>query len=166
MLFGDVFKSATKRKKEFVSDFLYSEFISEEINKFLVEKNIDYLFCFGNTILRSPLLNDYKNRIINFHPSILPSFPGLMAIDQALASSVQFLGNTAHIINKGIDVGPIIMQSVLKREAYSNYEDVLNLQIPMLKKIWLFLDADDIVVHENFVQINSEGSQNNSFFSV
>jgi phosphoribosylglycinamide formyltransferase-1 len=111
-------------------------------------------------------LNNYKNRIVNFHPSILPSFPGLMAIDQALASGVQFLGNTAHIINKGIDTGPIIMQSVLKRQAYSKYEDVLNLQIPMLEKIWLLLDGDNLEVGENFVQINSEGSQYNSFFSV
>jgi len=132
--------------------------ISEKL-LFLLELNkVDYLFCFGDKILRQPLIEKYSNRIINFHPSLLPAFPGLKSIDQALASSVQILGNTAHFINEGIDSGPVIMQSAISRAAYKDYEDVLGLQIPMLKRIWDLLEAGKIYVVGEKVMIETEGN--------
>ena len=71
----DAGKNITRKK---------SESVSEELNELLKRRNIDYVYCFGNQILNPELVNKFKNRIINFHPSILPSFPGLNAIDQAL----------------------------------------------------------------------------------
>lgn len=49
---------------------------SEHLLGLLESHKIDYLFCFGNNILKGKLLHKYVNKIINFHPSILPSFPG------------------------------------------------------------------------------------------
>lgn len=144
--------------------------LSQQISDLLLfhmqKKSIDYLFCFGNALLKQNLLDIFENKIINFHPSLLPSFPGLNAIDQALKSSVQILGNTAHFIDKGIDTGPIIMQTVLRRTSFNNYEDLLRLQIPMLEKIWFFLEEDMIKVDNQLVKIDSDGISNNCFFSI
>jgi phosphoribosylglycinamide formyltransferase-1 len=142
--------------KDKLSDVLYS---------LMKAHKVDYMFCFGNKILKGDLITKYRNRIVNFHPSLLPSFPGLNSIDQALNSSVQILGNTAHFIDEGIDTGPIIMQSVISRSAYNEYEDVLSLQIDMLEKIWHLLDNDSIKVNQNKVQIHSLPNRQN-FFSV
>ena len=69
----------------------FSAQVSQKLLFLLKEHNIDYLFCFGDKLLKGELLIEYKNKIINFHPSILPAFPGINAIDQALKSSVQLL---------------------------------------------------------------------------
>jgi phosphoribosylglycinamide formyltransferase-1 len=121
----------------------------------MLEFKIDFLFCFGDRILKGRILEVYKNKIINFHPSLLPAFSGLNAIDKALNSSVQILGNTAHFIDEGIDTGPIIMQSVIPRNSYTCYEDVLSLQIPMLLRIWELIDSNKITVIDNLVVVKS-----------
>lgn len=142
-----------------------SQHISNLLLNSMIENSIDYLFCFGNRILKHNLIDAFQNRIINFHPSILPSFPGVNAIDQALASSVQLLGNTAHFIDKGIDTGPIIMQTVLSRQMFTNYNDVLNLQLPMLEKIWYMLDNDLLQVNGGKVNFKIK-TNSNILFSI
>ncbi|NLG33068.1 MAG: phosphoribosylglycinamide formyltransferase [Syntrophomonadaceae bacterium] len=59
------------------------------------------------------LLNAFKLRMVNIHPSLLPSFPGLRAQKQALDYGVRYSGCTVHLVDKGMDTGPIIMQSVV-----------------------------------------------------
>lgn len=114
---------------------------SNKLLKFLEKNQSDYLLCFGNRILKKPLIQKYDKRIINFHPSLLPSFKGLNAIDQALKAKVSFLGNTAHFIDEGIDTGKIIIQSAMLRSDFEEYEDVLELQFPILNI--LFRDLFD-----------------------
>jgi phosphoribosylglycinamide formyltransferase-1 len=144
----------------------FSAQVSQKLLFLLKEHNIDYLFCFGDKLLKGELLIEYKNKIINFHPSILPAFPGLNAIDQALKSSVQLLGNTAHFIDQGIDTGPIIMQSVLLRSQFKSYEDVLKLQIDMLRKIWILLNKNKIIVDDfGKVKLLTKNKSINHFFS-
>lgn len=145
--------------------FQKKEDLSEKLLTVLELKNIDYVFCFGKRILKGDLLRKYKNKIINFHPSLLPAFPGVNSIDKALNSSVQILGNTAHFIDEGIDTGPIIMQSVISRAYFKCYEDVLSLQLKMLKKIWSLLEKDKIRVTKNKVTID-EVTNKNTFFSI
>ena len=140
--------------------------VSNTLLKHLVKNEIDYLFCFGDKILKGEIIDKYKNRIINFHPSILPAFPGLNAIDQALKTSVQLLGNTAHFIDVEIDQGPIIMQTAIRRNDYTCYEDVLGLQIEMLKKIWDFLKKEQFKINQDgFVDMPRNEANINSFFS-
>ncbi|MEQ9619078.1 MAG: phosphoribosylglycinamide formyltransferase [Deltaproteobacteria bacterium] len=55
----------------------------------------------------------YKNRIINLHPALLPSFPGINAAGQALEYGVKYTGVTVHFVDEGVDTGPIILQSVV-----------------------------------------------------
>ena len=59
------------------------------------------------------LLDEYKWKIINIHPALLPSFPGLNAQSQALNYGVRFSGCTVHMVDEGMDTGPILMQAVV-----------------------------------------------------
>lgn len=82
-----------------------------EINSVLSYYEIDYIFLAGwMPIVGSALLKKHSNKIINIHPSLLPSFKGLNAIDQALDYGVKITGLTTHYVDKSIDGGDIILQ--------------------------------------------------------
>ncbi len=65
-------------------------------------------------IISPEFIQKYKNHILNIHPAILPSFPGLHAQKQALDYGVKFSGCTVHFVDDGVDTGPIILQAVVK----------------------------------------------------
>ncbi|MCK4835080.1 MAG: phosphoribosylglycinamide formyltransferase, partial [Candidatus Aminicenantes bacterium] len=65
-------------------------------------------------IIGKILLQEYKNRIINIHPALLPSFPGLHAQKQAIDHGVKVSGCTVHFVDSGIDTGPIILQKAVE----------------------------------------------------
>lgn len=77
-------------------------------------KAID-LICLAGfmRILASEIVAAYPNRIMNIHPALLPAFPGLHAIRQALAAGVTTTGVTVHFVDAGIDTGPIILQETV-----------------------------------------------------
>ncbi len=60
-----------------------------------------------------PLLDAFPNRILNIHPSLLPSFPGLDAQRQALVHGVRVTGATVHLVNAELDAGPIVLQAAV-----------------------------------------------------
>lgn len=64
-------------------------------------------------ILSPVIIEAFAGRILNIHPSLLPSFPGLHAQRQALQSGVNFSGCTVHLVECGLDSGPIILQAVV-----------------------------------------------------
>jgi len=64
-------------------------------------------------IVGKDLLDAFSNRIMNIHPALLPSFPGLDAQRQAFEHGVRFSGCTVHFIDEGVDSGPIIIQAVV-----------------------------------------------------
>jgi phosphoribosylglycinamide formyltransferase-1 len=64
-------------------------------------------------ILPSPFVNTFSPRIINIHPSLLPNFPGANAVRDALASGAKETGTTIHIVDEGVDTGPILGQQSL-----------------------------------------------------
>ncbi|HEX6666246.1 MAG TPA: phosphoribosylglycinamide formyltransferase [Solirubrobacterales bacterium] len=61
-------------------------------------------------LLSEPFVARFRNRIVNVHPALLPSFPGLDAIGQALEASVETTGVTVHFVDEGVDTGPTILQ--------------------------------------------------------
>ena len=65
-------------------------------------------------ILSPEFIKKYKNRILNVHPAILPSFPGLDAQKRAVESGVKYSGCTIHFVDEGVDTGPILVQAVVK----------------------------------------------------
>lgn len=64
-------------------------------------------------ILSSFFVRAYKNRIINIHPALLPSFPGIHSAKQALEGGVKYTGCTVHFVDEGVDTGPIILQAAV-----------------------------------------------------
>ena len=65
-------------------------------------------------IISPEFVKKYKNRIINIHPALLPSFPGLDAQKQALEYGSKYSGCTVHFVDSGVDTGPIILQAVVE----------------------------------------------------
>jgi len=61
-------------------------------------------------LLCVPFVARFRNRIVNIHPALLPSFPGLDAIGQALEAGVEVTGVTVHFVDEGVDTGPVIVQ--------------------------------------------------------
>lgn len=75
------------------------------------EAGTDLVVCAGYMKILSPdFIREFKNRIINIHPALLPSFPGIHAQKQALDYGVKVAGCTVHFIDDGVDTGPIILQ--------------------------------------------------------
>jgi phosphoribosylglycinamide formyltransferase 1 len=64
-------------------------------------------------LLRAPMLQAFRDRILNIHPSLLPSFPGLEAQRQALEYGVMVSGATVHFVTDGLDDGPIVSQAAV-----------------------------------------------------
>jgi len=95
----------------------------------LQKKRIDLVCLAGYMMLISPcFVNAFKNRIMNIHPSLLPSFPGLNAQKQALEYGVKVAGCTVHFVDDHMDHGPIIAQSVVIIED-NDTEDSLSKRI-------------------------------------
>jgi phosphoribosylglycinamide formyltransferase-1 len=61
-------------------------------------------------LLSPPFVQRFRNRVVNIHPALLPSFPGLDAVGQALAARVETTGVTVHFVDEGVDTGPVIAQ--------------------------------------------------------
>jgi phosphoribosylglycinamide formyltransferase-1 len=65
-------------------------------------------------IISPQFIRKYKNRIMNIHPALLPSFPGLHAQQQAVKYGTKYSGCTIHFVDEGVDTGPIILQAIVK----------------------------------------------------
>ncbi|MGZ8868396.1 MAG: phosphoribosylglycinamide formyltransferase [Thermoanaerobaculia bacterium] len=75
----------------------------------------DFIVMAGYMRLLSPaFVGAWMNRIVNIHPSLLPSFPGVDAQAQALAHGVKVTGCTVHFVDEGLDAGPIIVQRAVE----------------------------------------------------
>ena len=80
----------------------------------LQEAKVDLVVLAGfMRVLKGDFLRAFENRIVNIHPSLLPSFPGLEASKQALDHGVKVTGCTVHFVDAGVDAGPIIGQQTV-----------------------------------------------------
>tara|TARA_Y100001968_G_scaffold304042_1_gene318708 strand:- start:567 stop:1127 length:561 start_codon:yes stop_codon:yes gene_type:complete len=117
---------------------------NELVYSLLKEYNVDFLFLVGCDFrIKGILLDNYKNKIINIHPSLLPSFKGPQnGIQQAMNYGVIYSGITIHFIDEEFDKGKIISQVAIKIENLS-FEEIdnifvkegLNLSIETLNKL-------------------------------
>lgn len=93
--------------KEFENKVAYENALLQ----LLQEKQIDWIVLAGYMrIVGKTLLSHYSNRILNIHPALLPSFPGLHGIKDAYKYGVKVTGVTVHFVDNGVDTGPIIAQ--------------------------------------------------------
>ncbi len=75
-------------------------------------------------LLDSRFVNRWKDRILNIHPSLLPSFKGLHTQERALESGVRFTGCTVHIVRPEMDDGPIILQAAVAVDPENNADNL------------------------------------------
>jgi phosphoribosylglycinamide formyltransferase-1 len=64
-------------------------------------------------LLEGPFVRRWAGRLVNVHPSLLPAFPGVRAIEQALDYGVGLFGVTVHLVDEGIDTGPVLLQEAV-----------------------------------------------------
>ena len=81
----------------------------------LGERGVELVVLAGYMqLLSSQFLERFRGRVINVHPALLPAFPGLHAVEQALAYGVKVFGVTVHFVDDGIDTGPVIEQRAVE----------------------------------------------------
>jgi phosphoribosylglycinamide formyltransferase 1 len=82
--------------------------------EWLAERGVELVVLAGYMQLLDPVfLDHFPQRVINVHPALLPAFPGIGAVEQALAYGVKLFGVTVHFVDEGVDSGAIILQRAL-----------------------------------------------------
>jgi phosphoribosylglycinamide formyltransferase-1 len=76
-------------------------------------------------LLSEEFLGTFPGRIINVHPALLPAFPGLRAVEQAIEYGVKVFGVTVHFVDQGVDTGPVILQRAVELPDASSVDQVL-----------------------------------------
>ncbi len=95
-------------------DYPNRESFDAQIVKTLQQYDVDWVIMAGWMRLVTPVLIDaFTDKIINIHPSLLPSFKGINAVEQALALGVKITGCTVHLVCLAVDSGPILMQAAV-----------------------------------------------------
>ncbi|MFZ0818937.1 MAG: phosphoribosylglycinamide formyltransferase [Candidatus Acidiferrales bacterium] len=93
---------------------LEREAYDKQVVAALQEARVDLVCLAGFMRLLSPyFVAAFRGRILNIHPSLLPSFPGLEAQRQALEYGVRFAGCTVHFVDENLDAGPVVMQAIV-----------------------------------------------------
>ena len=115
----------------------------------LHEANVDLVCLAGYMRLLSPhFVAAFPQRILNIHPSLLPSFPGLESQKQALDYGVKFAGCTVHFVDENLDAGPIVLQAVVPVEDHDT-EDTLSARI-LKEEHRIYSEAVRIVLEGKF----------------
>ncbi|MCG7423288.1 phosphoribosylglycinamide formyltransferase [Micrococcus porci] len=97
----------------------------------------DWVVCSGfMRILGAPLLEAFPGRIVNTHPALLPSFPGAHGVRDALAYGVKVTGCTVHLVDAGVDTGPILAQAAVP-VLDTDTEEVLHERIKVQERVLL-----------------------------
>lgn len=93
----------------------FPDFVQDATAQTLKEAGVD-LVCLAGfmRLVKAPLLDAFPSKIINIHPSLLPSFPGVAAWAQAVAAEAKETGVTVHVVDSGMDTGPVILQEKLE----------------------------------------------------
>jgi len=115
----------------------------------LKEKEVDYVLLAGfMRVLKKAFIQSFPMRILNIHPALLPSFPGLKAQKQALDYGVKFSGCTVHFVTEDVDAGPIILQSCVP--VYNDdTEEVLSFRI-LKEEHKIYTEAIKLITEHTF----------------
>ena len=96
-------------------DFVSREDFDKEIIAHLKKKKVELVVLAGYMrLLSDHFINEFKNRIMNVHPSLLPSFKGTHGIKDALEYGVRVTGVTVHLVDEKLDNGPVILQKAVE----------------------------------------------------
>jgi phosphoribosylglycinamide formyltransferase-1 len=94
-----------------IEDYPTREDRDRALADWLEARGVSLVVCAGfMQLLTEPFLDRFPGRVLNVHPSLLPRFPGAHAIDEAVASGDETTGVTVHVVDRGLDTGPILRQ--------------------------------------------------------
>jgi phosphoribosylglycinamide formyltransferase-1 len=100
--------------------------------EWLASRGVELVVLAGYMQIVSPaFLARFAGRVINVHPALLPAFPGLRAIEQALEYGVKVFGVTVHFVDEGVDSGPVILQRALELPGASEHAEVRDALRPL-----------------------------------
>ena len=95
------------------------------LGDWLEERAVDLVVLAGfMELLGAEFIRRFEGRILNVHPSLLPAFPGVRAIEQALDYGVKVMGVTVHFVDEGVDSGPIVLQEAFERPYPAAIEEI------------------------------------------
>jgi phosphoribosylglycinamide formyltransferase-1 len=142
------------------ADFSSKEGFEDQLTEHLEQAGVQLVVLAGfMRLLSSHFINKWRQRVINIHPALLPSFPGLHAQAQALAYGVKLAGCTVHFVDEGTDTGPIIMQKQVPVYPEDTEETLSarilaqeHLALPEALRLW---SADKLAITGRIVKILS-----------
>jgi len=128
----------------------------------LTDRGIDLVVSAGYMrILGPPVTERWRNRWLNVHPALLPSFPGMHAVAQALAYRVKTTGVTVHLVDEGVDAGPVVLQEAVEvrddddwHTLEARIHEVEHRLLPRAVRAWL---DSRLAVEGRVVTIGEEG---------
>jgi phosphoribosylglycinamide formyltransferase-1 len=142
-------KARNINAKVIPSKGLERETYDRQVVALLQENRVDLVCLAGYMRLLSPFfVAAFPNRILNIHPSLLPSFPGLESQKQALDYGAKFAGCTVHFVDENLDAGPIILQAAVPIEDRDT-EASLSEKI-LRQEHRIYTEAVKLVLAENY----------------
>lgn len=156
----------TRAKNHGIKTFIYmkKKDPNSEINllKELAENNIDLIILGGYlSIVEKSVINKYRNKIINIHPSLIPSFCGkgyygIKVHEAVVKRGVKITGATVHFVDEGTDTGPIVMQKTVEVSDDDTPETlqrkVLEIEYEILSEVARLISIDGIYVDNGIVR--------------
>jgi len=135
--------------------------LSVDVADALTERGIDVIVSAGYMrILGPPVVDRWRERWLNVHPALLPAFPGTQAVADALAAGVKVTGVTVHLVDDGVDTGPIVVQEPIAIGPDDDWdsleERVHEVEHRLLVRAVRSLLEDRLVVHDRVVQIKED----------
>ncbi|MFQ3361431.1 MAG: phosphoribosylglycinamide formyltransferase [Alphaproteobacteria bacterium] len=160
-------KTAIILKEQYNSRIDYDRALSSN----LLNENIEYICAAGfMRILSEEFIDQWWNKIINIHPSLLPSYKGLNTHQRVLDDRTKVTGCSVHIVRKELDNGPIIIQAAVPVEENDTEEILSKRVLKMEHKIYpyslMLLTSKKITINNDIVKYDDKSSLDNFLLSL
>jgi len=135
--------------------------LSNAVADALTQRGIDVIASAGYMrVLGAPVVERWRNRWLNVHPALLPSFPGMHGVRDALAYRVKVTGVTVHFVDEGVDSGPIVLQETVEVRDDDDWDSlesrIHEVEHRLLPRAVRALLEDRLVVEGRQVRIREE----------
>jgi phosphoribosylglycinamide formyltransferase-1 len=135
--------------------------LSSAVADALTARGIDVIVSAGYMrVLGSPVIDRWRHRWLNVHPALLPSFPGMHGVRDALAYRVKVTGVTVHFVDEGIDSGPIVLQEAVDVRDDDDWESleprIHEVEHRLLPRAVRALLEDRLLVEGRHVRVQEE----------
>lgn len=128
-------------RKTFCIEYFNAEQFSTEANIIFKDAGCEDVLLFYTRLVADPIITERK--VWNIHPSLLPAFAGMRAVQQALEAKVRLLGATLHRVDAGLDTGPIVSQVAIPLP--QNITNAKAERLSYIQKVWLVLNWFEII---------------------